>query len=194
MKSGRDSTAADAAAKLVLAQIISELRTMRRAARITQAAMSTHVQRRTPRVNAWETGQANPTLVRLTRVVDRLDQCLVILGPDGKVLLPERPWSLANRTSDSLALWRLAGALKRQRQDLGLSQRDVARIVGTSQSAVSLWELMIEPPSSIRQVIWARKLECSVALRPKDLVLREAIRVLTDEWNTGSHPRLTSSL
>ena len=60
MESGINSAVAQAAAKLVLAQIISDLRSIRRAARITQVAMSSHVQRRTPRVSACCVLQAVP--------------------------------------------------------------------------------------------------------------------------------------
>lgn len=178
----------DEAAKQAFAQIIGELRFVRRNARITQAALSSRVRVYRNTFSAWDGGRAGLTLVHLTRWADELDRCLVVVGPDGKMLLPDPLWLLPGETRDSFALRRLAGPLKSRRQVLGLSQKAFGRLVGVSGSAISYWELTRIPPGSIVQIVWAHKLGCSIALWPKDLVLRETIRSLIDEQGAGSHP------
>ncbi|WP_370349177.1 helix-turn-helix transcriptional regulator [Catenulispora sp. EB89] len=178
----------DEAAKHAFMQVIGELRALRRDARISQTALSSRVGVRGGTISEWENLRLDPTLVHLTRWSGGLDRCLVVVGPDGKVLLPEPLWLLPGETGDSFELRRLAGPLKRRRQALKLNQKTFGRLVGVSGSAISYWELSVIPPRSVAQIVWAQKLGCSIALWPKDLVLRETIRALTEEWRPDSHP------
>lgn len=178
----------DEAAKHAFVQVVGELRSLRRDARISQAALSSRVGVGGKTIGAWENLRVDPTLVHLTRWSDGLDRCLVVVGPDGKMLLPEPLWLLPGETRDSFELRRLAGPLKRRRQDLKLNQKAFGRLVGVSGSSISYWELTSIPPRSIAQMVWAQKLGCSIALWPQDLVLREMLRGLTDEWRPDRDP------
>lgn len=169
----------DEAANHVFVQVVSELREIRRGARISQAALSSRVGVRGNTISEWENLRLDPTLVNLTRWSAGLDRRLVAIGPDGDVLLPEPLWLLPGETSDSFELRRLAGPLKSRRKALKLSQKALGSLVGVSGSAISYWELTCIPPRSIAQIVWAQKLGCSIALWPKELVLRETIRSLT---------------
>jgi transcriptional regulator with XRE-family HTH domain len=182
----------DEAAKYDFVQIVGKLRSLRRDARISQAALSSRVGVRGKTISEWENLRLDPTLVNLTRWSGGLDRCLVVVGPDGKVLLPEPLWLLPGETRDSFELRRLAEPLKSRRQALKLNQKALGQLVGVSGSSISYWELTRIPPRSIAQIVWAQKLGCSIALWPKDLVLRETIRALTDEWRPDSHPCLAA--
>jgi len=177
----------DEAATHAFVQVVGKLRSLRRDARISQAALSSRVGVRGKTISEWENLRLGPTLVNLTRWSDGLDRCLVVVGPDGKMLLPEPLWLLPGETRDSFELRRLAGPLKRRRQALKLNQKTLGRLVGVSGSAISYWELTSIPPRSIAQIVWAQKLGCSIALWPKDLVLRETIRALVEGWRPDSH-------
>lgn len=156
----------DDAAGRTIAQIVGELRSIRRAARLTQAILSSRLSVSANTISDWETRRTNPTLVRLTQWSDELGCCLVVVGPGGEKLLPEPPSPLRGETDDSFRLRRLAGPLKKRREDLRLNQRSLGRLVGVSGSAISYWELTRIPPSSIAQVVWAQRLVCDIALRP----------------------------
>lgn len=159
----------DRATNDAFVQLISELRLIRRDARISQAALSSRVGVRGNRVSDWENLRSAPTLVNLTRWSGVLDRCLVVVGPDGKVLLPEPLSLLPSEASDELR--RLAEPLKKRRKALNLSQRALGRLVGVSGSSISYWELTCIPPRPIAQIVWAQKLGCSIALRPKEMVI-----------------------
>ncbi|MEY9887680.1 transcriptional regulator with XRE-family HTH domain [Catenulispora sp. MAP5-51] len=182
----------DEAAKHAFVQVVGKLRSLRRDARISQAALSSRVGVRGKTISQWENLRLDPTLMNLTRWSGGLDRCLVIIGPDGKVLLPEPLWLLPGETRDSFELRRLAGPLKSRRQALKMNQKALGQLVGVSGSSISYWELTCIPPRSIAQIVWAQKLGCSMALWPKDLVLHEAIQALTDESRPGIHPSLTA--
>ncbi|ACU77404.1 transcriptional regulator, XRE family [Catenulispora acidiphila DSM 44928] len=159
----------DDAAKRAFEQVIGKLRSVRRSARISQAALSHHIGVLGKTISEWENLRLDPTLVNLTRWSDALGWCLVVIGPDGKVLLPEPLWLLPGETRDSFGLRRLAGPLKSRRQDLPSSQKGLGRLVGVSGSSISYWELVRIPPRSIAQFVWAQKLGCSIALWPNEL-------------------------
>lgn len=163
----------DEAAKHSFVQMVAKLRTLRQDARISQAALSSRVGVRGKAISEWENLRLDPTLVNLTRWSGGLDRRLVVIGPDGKVLLPEPQWLLPGETRDSFELRQLAGPLKSRRQTLKLNQKDLGQLVGVSGSAISYWELTSIPPRSIAQIVWAQKLGCSIGLWPKDLMLHE---------------------
>lgn len=174
----------DEAAKHALAQIVSKLRSARRDAGISQATLSSRVGVHGNTISAWEKLRLDPTLVNLTRWSGALDQCLVVIGPDGKALLPKPLWLLPNESGDSFGLRRLAGPLKTRREALRLSQRNLGRLIGVSGSAISYWELTRIPPRPITQIVWARKLGCDITLWPKDLVPSELPGAVTSEIAT----------
>lgn len=157
----------DDAANRAFVQVISELRSARRDARISQAALSSRIGVRGNTISEWENLRLDPTLVNLTRWSDGLGRRLVVIGPDGKALLPEPLRLLPGETSDSLELRRLAGPLKSRRKALDLSQKALGQLVGVSGASISYWELTCIPPRSIAQIVWAQKLGCSIALWPK---------------------------
>ena len=163
----------DRAADRAFLQLVGELKLVRRGARISQAALSPRVGVRGKTISEWENLRLVPTLVHLTRWSGGLGRRLVIVGPDGKELLPEPLALLPGETIDSFELRRLAGPLKSRRKALKLSQKALGRLVGVSGSSISYWELTCVPPRPIAQIVWAQKLGCSIALLPKDLVLRE---------------------
>lgn len=169
----------DDAAKHAFVHLVAKLRSLRRDARISQAALSSRVGVRGSTISEWENLRREPTLVNLTRWSGGLDRRLVVIGPDGKVLLPEPLWLLPGETRDSLELRRLAGPLKGRRQALKLSQKALGQLVGVSGSSISYWELTHIPPRSIAQIVWAQKLGCSIALWREDLLLGETIRSMT---------------
>ena len=84
--------------------------------------------------------------MNLTRWSSGLGRRLVIVGPDGEMLLPEPSWLLPGEISDSFEMWRLAGPLKSRRRALKLSQKALRRLVGVSGSSILFWK----PPASLR--------------------------------------------
>lgn len=171
----------DDGTKRAFVQVVSKLRTARRGARISQAELSSRVGVCGKTLSKWENLHSEPTLVNLTRWSGGLDRCLVVIGPDGKMLLPDPLRLLPDESLDSFELRRLAGPLKSRRLALGLGQKKLGRLVGVSGSSISYWELTCIPPRSIAQIVWARKLGCDIALWPKDLVLSRITRALTGE-------------
>ncbi len=155
------------------AEIKGELKAVRRGARISRAALVPRLPVSESAMAGWENGIADPTLLHLTQWSDALGFCLVIVGPDGVVLLPEPPGPMTNEAMDSFRMRRLAGPLKSRRGGLSLSQKDLGWHVGVSGAAISNWELVREPPTSIAQIVWAQKLECNVSLIPNQLTLCE---------------------
>jgi transcriptional regulator with XRE-family HTH domain len=170
---------ADKAANSSFVRLISELTLVRRDARISQATLSSHVGVHGNTISEWESLRSGLTLVNLTRWSAGLDRCLVVIGPDGKLLMPEPLALLPDETGDSFDLRRLAGPLKHRREALKLSQKALGGIVGVSGSSISYWELTRIPPRPIAQIVWAQKLGCSIALWHRGLVLLETIRAMT---------------
>ena len=169
----------DRAANHAFAQLVSELKLTRRGAGISQAVLSSRVGVRGKTISEWENLRSGPTLVNLTRWSGGLGRRLVIVGPDGNVMVPEPPSLLPNETGDSFELRRLAGPLKNRRNALGLSQKTLGRFAGVSGSSISYWELVRIPPGPIAQIVWAQKLGCSIALWPS----------LSGISGTGPYPR-----
>lgn len=163
----------DRAANDSLVQLISELALVRRNARISQATLASRFGVRGNTISDWENLRWSPTLVNLTRWSSGLDRRLVVVGPDGKVLLPELMSSLPGERRDSFELRRLAEPLKSRRKGLKLSQKALGRLVGVSGSSISYWELTCIPPRPIAQIVWAQKLGCSIALRLGESMPRE---------------------
>ena len=156
----------DEAARRTLAQIVGELRSTRRAARLTQAILSSRMSIGAAGISDWENRRTDPTVARLAQWSDELGCCLAVVGSDGERLLPEPPWPLPGESEDSFRLRRLAAPLKKRRKELGLSQKNFGRFVGVSGSAISAWELTCFPPSAIAQVVWAQRMACDIALWP----------------------------
>lgn len=154
----------DDAANHAFVQVISELRSARRDARVSQAALSARVGVRGNTISEWENLRLDPTLVNLTRWSGGLGRRLVVIGPDGNALLPELLRPLPGETSDAFELRRLAGPLKSRRKASELSQQALGRLVGVSGASISYWELTCIPPRSIAQIVWAQKLGCSIGL------------------------------
>lgn len=155
----------DDAAKETLAQVIGDLRSARLDAGTSQNALSAGLPVRGRAISEWENGAMEPTLCHLIHWSRKLDRRLVITGLDGSQcdgLLRSRtrePWKSFERR-------RLASPLRIRREILGLTQADLGQLIGVSRDSISRWELVRVPPRSIALIVWAQKLEYSVAIRP----------------------------
>lgn len=89
----------------------------------------------------------------------------MIVGPDGEVRtgpvrpLRGEPWEVFDRR-------RLAVPLRNRRLFLGLAQGEFGRRVGVSRDSIQRWELARVPPRPMSLIVWAQKLDCSVAMQP----------------------------
>jgi DNA-binding XRE family transcriptional regulator len=89
---------------------------------------------------------------------------MVIVARDGMV--QNGPARLrAGETWEKTERQRLAFPLRRRRNALGLGQGELGRLVGVSRDSIGRWELTHVPPRPIALIVWAQRLECSVAIQ-----------------------------
>ena len=114
-----------------------------------------------------ETGSIEPTLGHMIQWSRELGQCLVIIGPDGEPRAgPVGPW--AGETQEAFERRRLSVPLRNRRLALGLTQEELGRRVGVSRDSIQRWEHVRVPPRPIALIVWAKKMGCSVVMRPID--------------------------
>ena len=155
----------DEAAEKFFACIVDSLRSARRDAGLSQNALSSGLPVRGRAVSEWETGAVEPTLGHLIQWSRELGWRLVIVGPDGElraVLVRSRP----SQVWETFERQRLAVPLRNRRLALGLTQEELGQRVGVSRDSIQRWELASVSPRPIALIVWAQKLECSVALQP----------------------------
>ena len=156
----------DDGAERALAQLVGDLRSARLDAGISQNALSAGLPVRGRAISEWETGVMEPTLSHLVQWSRKLGRRLVIMDSDGTL----RTGPLRSRTGDtweSLERLRLASPLRIRREALGLAQGELGRLIGVSRDSVLRWELLQASPRPIALIVWAQKLEYSVAIRPR---------------------------
>jgi len=158
----------DDLARDTLAQIIEHLRSTRNGVKRSQNDLAVGLPVRGRAISEWETGAAEPTLEHLMQLARELDNQLVLLGPSGDVRThPVRrnagaSWQVFERK-------RLALPLRNRRLALGLSQDGLGYHVGVSRDSIRRWELARVPPRPIALIVWAQKLEYTLAVRPVDI-------------------------
>jgi transcriptional regulator with XRE-family HTH domain len=155
----------DYATERTLAQIMGALRSARLDSGLTQTALSSGLPVRGRAISEWETGGIEPTMDHLILWSLKLHRRLVIVGRAGELL--NRP--IRQRPGESWVVYerrRLATPLKNRRVALGLTQEKLGEVVGVSKDSVSRWELARVPMRPIALIVWAQKLEYSVALWP----------------------------
>lgn len=161
----------NAAAEQQVARIMYGLRSARLRAGISQNALAEGLPFRGRAISEWETGAIKPTLAHLILLADKLDQRLVIVGPNGELRdgpLRERP----GEARDVFERRRLASPLRSRRQALGMSQGKLSELVGVTRDSIQRWELVRVPPRPIAHAVWAQVLGCSIALCPIDTARR----------------------
>lgn len=162
----------DDVAEETLARLVGALRSARLDTGLTQNALSSALPVRGRAISEWENGTIRPTLENLMQCSRRLGRSLEIVDPDGKVLhgaplrQPGEAWKSFERR-------RLAWPLRSRRVALGMSQRELGRLIGVSRDSIQRWELAHVPPRPISLIVWARQLECSVVLLPKSNIRGE---------------------
>src|SRR5437763_336746 len=105
----------DRGAERMVAQIMSDLRSARRRAGISQNALAADLPFRGRAISEWETGAIKPTLDHLLQLARELGQQLVILGWNG----PLRIDAVRQRPGESREIFerrQLAWPLKSRRQ------------------------------------------------------------------------------
>jgi transcriptional regulator with XRE-family HTH domain len=153
-------------AQRMLARVISVLRTARGSSGQSQSALSSRLPVSSKAISDWETGAIQPTLGHLIQWSRELGYHLVVSRGGGQ--LPHGARQRGEReTGVSFERRHLATPLKSRRIALGLSQGDLARLVGVSRDSVQRWELGYVPPRPIALAVWAQKVGCSVILRPE---------------------------
>lgn len=156
----------DEVAERTLAQVVADLRSARLDAGISQNALAAGLPVRGRAISEWETGAMEPTLCHLVHWSRKLDRHLVIIGSDGTL----RNGPLRSRigeTWESVERRRLTSPLRIRREALGLAQAELGRLIGVSRDSVLRWELLHVSPRPIALIVWAQKLEYSVAIRPR---------------------------
>jgi transcriptional regulator with XRE-family HTH domain len=157
----------DDVAERTLARVVGDLASARRNAGLTQDELSSGLPVRGRAVSEWETGAFEPTLEHLVQWSRQLGRGLVIVGPDGNLQHgPSSP--RAGESRETFERRRLAFPLRTRRAVVDLTQGELARFVGVSRDSISRWERARVPPRPIALIVWAQRLECSVALRPID--------------------------
>lgn len=155
---------ADDMAEQAIAEIIHLLKSVRLKKGLSQNALSSALPVRGRAISEWENWYVEPKLGNLIEWSDALDLRLVILGQNGKQISgPTR-----QRPGESFVHFerrRLAWPLKGRRVAQGMSQTELANLVGVSRDSIQRWELAHVPPRPIALVVWAQKLGYSLALR-----------------------------
>jgi len=155
----------DDATEKILAWIVGSLRSARQDVGISQNALSAGLPVRGRAISEWETGSMEPTLDHLMQWSHELGQRLVIVGRDGE---PRNgsPRFRAGETWEVFERRRLASPLRNHRLASRLTQEELGQLVGVSRDSIQRWEHARVPPRPIALMVWAHKLECSVALQP----------------------------
>ncbi|MBS2545406.1 helix-turn-helix domain-containing protein [Catenulispora sp. NL8] len=155
----------DDEADMSLVRIVGGLRSARLDAGLSQNALSSGLPVRGRAISEWETGLSEPTLEHLMQLCRELGRYLVVVGPDGAV----RNGLIRQHARDAWGIFerrRLAVPLRNRRLALGLTQRQLGRLVGVSRDSIQRWELVHVPPRPIAHIVWAQKLGCRLELRP----------------------------
>lgn len=182
----------DYAAERIFAHIINGLRDARSEAKISQSTLSSSLPVRARAISEWETGAIEPKLGHLFQWSRELGLRLVIVGRDGALRVDALP-RRSDEASEIFEQRRLASPLRNRRLALGMSQEELAQLVGVTRDSVQRWELVRVPPRPIALVVWAQKLGYTVALRPRDAPDRRLHRraaVPAPRWpgSTVKHP------
>ncbi|MBS2547447.1 helix-turn-helix domain-containing protein [Catenulispora sp. NL8] len=158
----------DDAAEQNLARIVGGLRAVRLVTTLSQNALSSGLPVRGRAISEWETGLVEPTLDHLMQWSRELGRRLVIVGPDNE-LRDGSPRPRAGETWEVLQRRRLASPLRNRRLALRLTQKELGELVGVSRDSIQRWEHAHVPPRPIALIVWAHKLECSLALQAIDV-------------------------
>lgn len=156
----------DAAAEATYARIIRGLRTARINAGLSQDELAKGLPFRGRAVSEWETGAVEPKLNNLILVADKLQHCMVLVGPHGRlenVLTRRRPGE------ERVVFLRrqLATPLRNRRLVRRMSQGELSLVVGVSRDSVQRWELAHVPPRPMAHTVWAQQLGYTLALAPR---------------------------
>lgn len=158
---------ADDTAEQNFAEIIRDIKSARLKKGLSQNGLSSSLPVRGRAISEWETGAIQPKLNHLILLTHELDLRLAIIGLDGKPCngpsrqRPGESWVKFERR-------RLAWPLKGRRVAQGMSQTELANLVGVSRDSIQRWELAHVPPRPIALAVWAQKLGYSLALRQAD--------------------------
>jgi transcriptional regulator with XRE-family HTH domain len=140
--------------------IIAQLKTARRARRLTQQALADGLGVSALAVGAWETGKDTPALGNFLRWAEALGHTVTVTGaPTGDVLVPLRGESL-----EQFHLRRLMTALAGARERSNWSQEMVGDAIGVSAWTVHMWETGHRIPRLARLIEWCRALDCELTL------------------------------
>lgn len=157
------------------AAIISDLRSARMNAKLSQEALASALSVRGRAVSEWETEAIKPTLGNLMGWSCELERRLTLINRNRELVdgpirpLPGEPWDLFERR-------RLAVPLRNRRLGLGMTQEELGQLIGVSRDSIQRWELARVPPRPIAHVVWAQKLLYSLELRPVDRPQRKLRR------------------
>lgn len=161
----------DAGAERAFGRIITDLRSARLEAGISQNALAVGLPVRGRAVSEWETGAIEPTLGHLIQWSNELGRRLVVIGRDGEV----RNGPLRQRPGETFEVFerrRLAVPLRNRRLALGMAQGELGELVGVSRDSIQRWELVRVPPRPIAHVVWARQLGYTLDMRSRSKASR----------------------
>lgn len=158
----------DASVRQYFDELLSQLRSARRAAELPQRLLAPQLQVTITSLADWEAGRDDPTMIHLLRWADALGFRLVIVDPRGS------PGPSAGRSDEgepweNCEMRRLAAALRARRRSCDMSQETLAALVGVSRISMQRWESVQVFPRPIAFLVWAGALECTAALRTSDL-------------------------
>jgi len=154
-----------AGARRRLHEIQSQLLSARRAAMVTQLALSDVVGVASRSLRDWEKGHDTPSLRHLINWADALGFRLVIV--DALMSLKNSPLALhEDEPFEIHELRRLAQPLEYTRRARELSQGDLALLLGVSRSSIQRWEDAEKFPRPTTLIAWAGRLKCTVKLAP----------------------------
>ena len=154
-----------ARARRRLSEIQSQLLSARRTSRLTQEVLSDRLGVASRSLRDWEKSYDTPSLKHLIAWADALGFRLVIVDPLRDSELP--PVALEeDEPFEVHEMRRLAHPLESSRRTRGLSQGDLALLLGVSRSSVQRWEDAEKFPRPSTLIAWANRLNCSVKLDP----------------------------
>ncbi|MFD0631663.1 helix-turn-helix transcriptional regulator [Catenulispora yoronensis] len=154
------------AAQRRLREIQSQLLLARRAAELSQVALSSLAGVSNRALQDWERGSDAPNLDHLISWARELGFRLVITESPGASppLPPVEPGD--GETWEACEMRRLAMPLRAQRMIRKLTQTDLGLLLGVSRSSLQRWEDVQMFPRSIALIVWADRLGCRVELEP----------------------------
>jgi transcriptional regulator with XRE-family HTH domain len=153
-----------ASAQRRLREIQTQLLLARRAAELSQTALSSLAGVSTRALQAWEKGFDAPNLDHLLAWARELGFRIVITESSAESTSPSPVELQVGDTWEAREMRRLALPLRARRRGRKLSQADLGLLIGVSRSSLQRWEDGYMFPRSIALIVWADRLGCGVEL------------------------------